>query len=293
MPEGFVPGEILSGLALATVVALMFHLGSLVTPGEIRAAWRSPGLMLRAMFASVVAVPVLVTAIARGLDLPRAAQVGMVLMAICPGAPVAVRRALGAGADASFAIALQVSLALVAVVTVPAWLAVLDEVYAGTASVAPHQLAGQVFLGQLLPLGLGFAARGLLGPRMEAVQPSLAVVSTLLLGVFVALTMVNAWEPIAGSGPRVAFAIALATAAALALGHGLGGPDPGTRTGLAVGCAARNAGLAMVVAIVNGAPSTIKAIVLSYLVISALVATPYVAWRGRMAQRASPRSQRA
>jgi len=281
VPEGFVPGQVLQGLALATVVALMFNLGTLVTLGEIRLAWRSPGLMLRGLFCSVVAVPVVVVAIARALDLPRPAQVGMALMAICPGAPVALRRALGAGAQASFALALQVSLAFLAVVAVPAWIALLDEVYAGTASVSPHQLANQVLVGQMLPLAAGMAARAWFGARVAQFHRLLALMSTLLLVMFVALAMVNAWSPVAGTGLRVAFGIALATACALALGHVLGGPHPANRTALAIACAARNAGLAMIVAIVNDAPPAIKAIVLSYLVVSALVVTPYVAWRAR------------
>lgn len=292
MPEGFIPGHILSTLALATAVSFMFHLGTQVTPGEIRAAWRAPVLMLRAVLCSAIAVPVVVIAVARGFELPRAAQVGMALMAICPGAPVALRRALGAGGATSFALALQVTLAFLAVVTVPVWLTLLDAVYDGTASISPHQLAGEVIVGQLVPLVLGFAARKLVGTRIQSIQPSLAFLTTLLLFAFVALAAVNAWAPVAGTGGRVVLAFAVATGCALALGHVFGGPDPGTRTALAVACAARNAGLAMIVAIVNDAPPAIKAVVLGYIVVSALVATPYVLWRGRSAQRASPASQR-
>ena len=292
MPEGLIPAQVLSVVALATIITLMFHLGTLVTPGEVRAAWRSPGLMSRALFCSVVAVPVVVLAVARLFGLPRELEVGMVLIAICPGAPVALRRALGAGGGASFAIALQVSLAILAVVAVPAWVAVLDVLYAGSASIAPHQIAGQVLLGQLLPLVLGFVARGYFGPRITPLQPSLGFVSTLLLLALVVMAMTNAWQPIAGTGLRLALAIAAATSCVLLMGHLLGGPEPGTRTALAVACAARNAGLAMIVAIVNHASPTIKGTVLGYLAISALTVTPYVLWRSRTRQRAKPSSQR-
>jgi BASS family bile acid:Na+ symporter len=292
MPEGFIPGQILSWVALATIVTLMFHLGTLVTPSEVRNAWRSPGLMLKALFCSVVAVPVIVLAVARLSDLPRELEVGMVLMAICPGAPVALRRALGAGGGTSFAIALQVSLALLAVVAVPAWVAVLDALYAGSASIAPHQLAGQVLVGQLAPLVLGFVARGYFGARIAPFQPSLGFVSTLLLLALLVMAMANAWQPIAGTGLRLAIAIAVATSCALLIGHLLGGPEPGTRTALAIACGARNAGLAMIVAIANHASTSIKGAVLGYLAISALTVTPYVLWRGRARQRDNPSNQR-
>jgi BASS family bile acid:Na+ symporter len=259
----------------------MFHLGMQVSPSQLRTAWRSPALMLRGIFCSVVAVPVAVIFVARSFDIPRYAEIGMVLMAICPGAPVALRRALGAGGDATFALTLQVSLAILTVVTVPLSIAALDEVYAGNAGVTPAHLARQVFLGQLLPLGLGMAARGRFGTKTINFEHLLVVLSTTMLFGLLLLAAVDIWEPVAGTRPPVAFAIVVATACALALGHRLGGPSPATRTALAVACAARNAGLALLVAILNHAEPRVVATILAYLVISALAATPYVWWRSR------------
>ena len=279
--EGFIPGKFFYPFALATILAIMFHLGTQVSPSQLRAAWRSPALMLRAIFCSVVAVPVAVIVVARSFDIPRYAEIGMVLMAICPGAPVALRRALGAGGDASFALTLQVSLAILAVVTVPLSIAALDEVYAGSAEVAPSHLAQQVFVGQLLPLGLGMAARGRFGTKVVNFERLLVVLSTTMLFGLLALAAVDIWRPVAGTRPTVALAIVVATACALTLGHWLGGPSPATRTALAVACAARNTGLAMMVAILNNAEPRVVATILAYLVISALSATPYIWWRLR------------
>jgi BASS family bile acid:Na+ symporter len=86
---------------------------------------------------------------------------------------------------------------------------------------------------------------------------------------------------VVGSGLRVAFAVAVVTVLALAAGHALGGPEPGTRTAVAVCSAARNPGLALLVATFNDAPPTVVATVLTYLVVSALTAIGYVAWRRR------------
>ena len=55
--------------------------------------------------------------IARALDLPRAVEIGIMLMAISPGAPVALRRSLDAGGHRSFAPALQIAVAILAEVT--------------------------------------------------------------------------------------------------------------------------------------------------------------------------------
>ena len=68
---------------------------------------------------------------------------------------------------------------------------------------------------------------------------------------------------------------------ALACGHLLGGPDPATRTATSISSAARNPGLALLVATLNAASSAIMAAVLAYFVIAALTVIPYVVWRKR------------
>jgi len=282
--EGPVPAWVLSPFAVATLFVIMFRLGTLVPPGEYRNAWRESGLMARGLFANLVLVPVVVIAIARAYDVPRPAEIGMVLMAISPGAPVALRRALAAGGLPSFALGLQVALAILAVASMPLSIAALDEVYAGHASAAPEHLARQVFFAQLLPLAMGVAARHYFGARLAPLDAHLARLGAILLALFALLIFADIWETVVGTGGRVAAAIATACLIALALGHALGGPDAGARTALAVSCAARNAGLAMLVASLNSAPPAILATLLAYLVVSALVVTPYLAWRRRSAR---------
>ena len=156
---GIVPDWLFTAVAAATVFTIMFDLGLAIVPGEFRWVARHRALMAKALFAALVAVPALAWAVARALDLPRPAEVGIMLMAISPGAPVALRRSLGAGGHQSFAPALQIALALLAVVSMPLWIAAFDEYYAGTATIDPRHLARQVFVAQLLPLGLGMLAR--------------------------------------------------------------------------------------------------------------------------------------
>src|SRR5262249_59135535 len=118
---------------------------------------RSP--MLRGLLPVWVAVPWLAIAILQLVELPRAVEIGILLMALAPGAPVALRRSLASGADTAFAPNLQISVALLAVVWMPLSIAALDEFYAGHASIAPGEVLRQVFIAQLLPLGLGLALR--------------------------------------------------------------------------------------------------------------------------------------
>src|SRR5512139_4346873 len=105
---GPIPEQWLTLVAGATVFAVMFDLGLGIVPREFRWALQQPGLLVRGLFAVLVAVPVLALALVRAFDLPRAAEIGILLMAIAPGAPVALRRSLGAGGHPAFAPALQI-----------------------------------------------------------------------------------------------------------------------------------------------------------------------------------------
>jgi len=89
------------------------------------------------------------------------------------------------------------------------------------------------------------------------------------------------WQVTMDAGVRVWPAIVLMTVAALAIGHLLGGPDPATRTAVAISSALRNPGLALLVATLNAAPPTITGVVLAYVLVSALLIVPYIAWRRR------------
>lgn len=278
---GPVPGWLLSVVAAATLFTIMFDLGLAIVPGEFRWVRQRPGLMVKSLFCVLVAVPALAWLVARAFDLPRPAEVGIVLMAISPGAPVALRRSLGAGGHRSFAPALQIAVALLAVFSMPLSIAAFDEYYGATATAAPQHLARQVFFAQLLPLGLGMLARRLAARGAAWLEPKLRRVGGVLLIVLLVLALVDIWEVVIDAGWRVALAISIVTALALAIGHALGGPEPATRTATAISSAARNPGLALLVATLNSASPAITATVLAYFVVAAVTIVPYVAWRRR------------
>ena len=76
---------------------------------------------------------------------------------------------------------------------------------------------------------------------------------------------------------------------ALAIGHALGGPAPDDRTALAVACASRHIGIAVLVAASLPGPRT-AVIIAVYIVASALVCIPYLRWRRAVAARSTSTS---
>jgi BASS family bile acid:Na+ symporter len=281
--SGLVPQWLLNVLAAGTVFTVMFSLGLGLEAGELRLIWQRPGLLARGLFSVLVAVPAAALLVTRWLDLPRFVEIGLVLMAISPGAPVALRRSLGAGGHRAFAPSLQICVALLAVVSMPLSIAALNEFYAGRASITPWSVAKQVFVAQLLPLAVGMSVRRCWRAFAERLEPRLAQAGNVLLLLLVVVVLLDVWEVTMNAGVRVWPAIAMTTVAALALGHWLGGPEPATRTAVAITSALRNPGLALLVAALNAAPPAVTGTVLAYVLVSALLVIPYMMWRRRAA----------
>jgi BASS family bile acid:Na+ symporter len=278
-----VPEAVLTVVAAATVFTVMLTIGLGIVLREFRWVWGHPALVGRALFSVLVAVPAAAVLVSRGLALPRLAEIGVVLMAISPGAPVALHRSLEAGGHRSFAPALQILVAFFAVASMPLSIAALNGLYAGHASISPAHVARQVFTAQLLPLGVGMLVRRTAPGLADRVEPWLARLGTGLLLVLTVLALIDVGPIVVEAGLRIALTIAIVTALALVAGHTLGGPEPGTRTAVAISSAARNPSLALLVATLNRAAPEVGATVLAYLVVAAATVLPYGIWRYRLA----------
>jgi hypothetical protein len=62
----------------------------------------------------------------------------------------------------------------------------------------------------------------------------------------------------------------------------MGGPDPGERSCLAVACASRHIGIAIIAASASPGKTTL-ALVIAYLVGAMIVTMPYIKWRSKAA----------
>lgn len=215
------------------------------------------------------------------VGLPRFAELGIVLMAVSPGAPVALRKSLRSGGHKAFAPGLQISVAILAVLSMPLWIAGLAQYYGASAAIEPGPLAKQVCVAQLVPLGLGMLVRHFAGAGAAWLEAKLSPLGAALLALLGVLAVIEMFPFVLLAGTKVVVAIVLVTLGALAVGQLLGGPQPGTRTAVAITAAARNPGLALLVASLNNAPSPVYAVIVAYLLVSALAVIPYMVWRRR------------
>jgi len=268
-------------LALASVFTVMLSLGLMLGREQIAAALQRRVVLAAILFAVVVPVPALAVLVVKLFGLKGAVAGGILLMAISPGAPVALRRAIEAGGHSAFAPALHLAVVMLAVVTVPGSVAILDAIFDKDFTVTPLDVARQVFIAQLLPLGLGAAFRAFQPDAAARLQPRLARISNVMLLALLAILLVVLWPLLVDIGWIPFAAGAGLTVCALVVGAACAGRDSAVWPAGAVAAAMRNPGLALLIATVNKLPATVVAAVFGYALGLTVVVTAFIVWRSR------------
>lgn len=274
-----------AAVGLACAVAVMGAVLSMGLGTSFRqAAWLAarPGLLLRSAVAALVLVPLAGLLLALGLGLPRPVAIGVILMAVSPAAPMALRRASDASGHDDYTPGLQLLLAALAVLTVPATCAALERLFPpDRLVVTPADVALQVGRVQLLPLLAGMALRARFPALAERARLPLQRAALALLGLASLGILAAAARVLAGVGAAGFLGCAAAVAVSLLLGHLLGGGDPRERTALAVASAMRNPGLALLIVQRSFPAQGVGLAVVAYALTSLVVVGGYVRWRRR------------
>ena len=264
----------------ASVALLIFAAGLGSRLKDFTYLTQRPRVMLRSLLAMYVVVPLLALVAVKLLRLPEGVEIALLVLAISAGAPLLPRKLMRLGNE-EYVFSLVVISSLLAIVTVPAWLTVLEPQFTRLDTVDAGKVA--VVLGKsfLLPLLLGMAARWLLRDASDRVSDTLLKAVGVVFSACALTLLATHWQLIAAIFGLPLLALGGFTLAALGVGHLMGGPDPNDRTALAVTCATRHVGVAMVIAAATPGPRTVVLIV-AYMVASALVIIPYMKWRSRV-----------
>lgn len=276
-----IPFQWIGLFATVVVFLVMFTLGLMLGREQIAAALQRRVVLLAVVFAVLVPVPALAVLAVKLFGLTGPVAVGIVLMAISPGAPVALRRALDAGGDRAFAPALHLSIVMLAVFTVPLTVAILDWIFARDFTVTPLHIGQQVFFAQLLPMALGAALRAWRPAVAARLEAPLARTGNLLLAAMGVAVLVDMPAIIGAVGWAPTVAGVGMTLCALATGAAFAWRDPAVRPAAAVAAAMRNPGLALVIATVNHVPPSVTAAVIGYALGLGLTIVAYLQWRKR------------
>ena len=273
-----IPLWLVNLLSFLTVFSVMMSIGTAVTVSVCFDNLRSPPLLTRGLSSVLVIVPAIGVSASFACGLNLAEKVGVALIVMAPGAPLALRRALASGADAGFATTLQIVVAFFAVAVLPLWV-ILGNTILGTHGIADAgSVAKQVLLAQLLPLVLGAFAKRVAPVRGPWIGTMLGRAGAVLLIVAITSIVVDLPYSVVATHPRPIVVAVATTIAALFLGHLVGGPRLEVRHAIAIAGAMRNVGLALLIATINRTPPVVEVIILSYGITAIVVVAVYIRW---------------
>jgi bile acid:Na+ symporter, BASS family len=276
-----IPFEWIGPTAAVGIFTVMFSLGLLLGREQFAAALERRVVLAAIVFAVVVPVPALAVLAVKLFSLKGAVAAGIVLVAISPGAPVALRRSIDAGGHRDFAPALHLAIVMLAVVTVPATMRILDWIFGKDFDAPPYHIGRQVFFAQLLPLALGASLRAWRPAVASRIERPLAKLGNVLILAVAVMGLVDFPAILATVGWTPAVAGVLMTVASLAVGAAFAGGNADVRTAGAIAAAMRNPGIAIVLATVNKLPPGVIAAIFAYALGMGIAMVGFMRWSKR------------
>lgn len=269
-------------LTALTVFSIMISFGASLSLEELIAFWKKPALVGRSLLAIVVFPVITLVVVLYLFKLPVFYDLALILLIAAPGPPLLGRRAAMAGARIEFVLALQVTLALAAIVFTPLILKLFDILFAQASfNVNVLQVAKQVALVQLLPLSIGLGIRTLWNDAIGDINVLLRTIANTLFAVLGILSVIISVSIVSAFGAKLFVLSVVLTFVGLAIGHfTANGLDPDIQAGIAVATIARNVGLALFIAAVTKQPQIIPAIA-GILAAGVVGGVPYSVWMKR------------
>ena len=226
------------------VVSSMLAMGAALTVSQIFDPLRNARLVMLALVANFVLMPLGAFALAKVLWLDEPLGVGLLLLGCAAGAPFLPKLAQLAKGNLPFGVGAMVLLMVITVAYLPI---VLPLLLPGV-TVNPVKIAQSLVLLMLLPLAIGLFVKARYEATAARVKPPLDWLSNVsLILLIVLITVVNFDKVLQVFGTRGILAGLLFIALGFCIGWMLGGPGNDTRPVLALATAQRNIAAALVV----------------------------------------------
>jgi BASS family bile acid:Na+ symporter len=264
----------------------MVWIGLRVTFGEVAAAARRTSLLVRGLLANYVLVPLATLLLLLLLRAEPAVAAGLLILAVCPGAPLGPPFTTLARGDVPLSVGLMVILGALSPLLSPALLALLLPPLTGSGRIEFRVLPilWTLLAGQLLPLLAGLCARRW-APRAAALLARpLGLAANALLVAAMALILATRYRALGAFGPTAAAGMVALLLAGLAIGWALGGPGAEGRRAMALTTSVRNAAVGLLVASGSFPGSPVATAVVAYGIVciaGSFAAAPLLARIGR------------
>src|SRR5215470_14359139 len=274
--------EILSKIVpiamLAFVLSSMLSMGLSLTVQQIFGPLRNYKLIILALLANFVLMPLSAFGIARLLRLDEPLGIALLLLGTASGAPFLPLLARISKGNLAFSVGLMVLLMVVTVGYMPLVLPLMLE----GVSVDPMKIGRSLVFLMMLPLAIGLLVKARLSGLASKVQPSLGRVSILSLTLVIVLLLITNMQNLLNLyGTRGILASILFIAAGSAIGWVLGGPPSDSRGVMALGTAQRNIAAALVVGGQNFSDPTVIVMVVVVAIVGLLMLMPLAKYLAR------------
>lgn len=250
---------------LVFVITSMLAMGLSLTVKQIIQPLRNARLVILALVANFVLVPILAYLIVLVIPLDEGLAIGLILLATAAGAPFLPKLAQAARGNMAFAVGLMVLLMVVTILYMPLVLPLLLQ----GVEVNPWEIARSLIILMLIPLAIGLFVKARYEPTAESLQPHMSQTSTVALVLLMVSAILLNFSTIIGViGTGGILAILIFLIVALVLGYVLGGSESDIPSVLGLGTAQRNLSAALVVAAQNFAddPNVLTMILVAGLV---------------------------
>lgn len=264
-------------LVKLTLFTLMLSLGITLRSEEVLSLWHRPGLLNRSILAIVVVVPMLVALVVFSFQLPQEVAIGLILTAIAPGTPLTFCLPRQGRAE-SYAVALQATVSLLAVITVPVTIAILQEFFPPEAQISPFTVVQQLAVAQFLPLMIGMTARHCWSDFADNLETLISQAANALLCILILWILAGQLDAVLRIGLFPLIVIGLLALLSLSIGHFLGGRETSTRVTLATTTATHSAALALFIAILNLPHLSVSPVITVYVLVSGAMTIAYLTW---------------
>ena len=262
----------IAGLAgLLFIVSSMLAMGMSLTVAQILQPLRNVRLVLLALLANFILMPLLAYVIIRVIPLEQSLQIGLIVLATAAGAPFLPKLVQGAKGNIAFGVGLMTLLMVVTIVYMPL---VLPLLLPGVA-VNPWDIAKSLIVLMLIPLAIGLLFKSHSPDSAADWAAALNKISGLailiLLVVGLGLNVSNIIDLIGSLG---LLALLIFIVGSLLIGLLLGGRDPAVRSVMGLGTAQRNVAAAILVSVQNFSDTNTVSFVLVGAVLLLLVLLP-------------------
>jgi bile acid:Na+ symporter, BASS family len=194
--------EVINILLSVTIFLIMISIGSSIELNDLKNTFKRPKKLILGLFLQILLFPLYALLISKISGLSPEYQVGLIILAACPGGTLSNFISYLVKADIPLSVGLTSTNSLVILGTIPIYIMLAFRIFMGEAvSIVPPilNILGTVSFLVIVPVLIGSSYRYLKPNKAEKNQTKLKIISSILLGIFFLIKFLGS-ESVGGIG---------------------------------------------------------------------------------------------